>query len=190
MNITVVDFDDSFTFNIVSYLEKIFTDVKLVHWEELENIKSHSVMLGPGPGSPEDYLKNRKFEANLKSLVSSDRLLGGLCLGHQLLGLMCGFKLKKLESPVHGVPLKVELPSWSYFGKHSKKEVFVQRYNSLCLQEKNKSLSENVWLEKNSDNILGFYKDNILSFQFHPESVGTDHSGLFFYTFSQFYKGF
>ena len=54
MNI-LIDFDDSFTFNLRQFLENMALKVKIVHWTDfisldLGNVKQS--LLKPGPGHP------------------------------------------------------------------------------------------------------------------------------------------
>ena len=51
-----IDFDDSFTYNLVQELEEVGISCDVVHWKDIESLPSDKILvLGPGPGHPDDY---------------------------------------------------------------------------------------------------------------------------------------
>ena len=169
--VLLVDFDDSFTFNIWAELERQFGRVKVLHYSELIGLnptKFKLIVLGPGPGSPFDYKDVLSYtKAHLNQVKWS-----GICLGHQILGVAQGGTIKKSIRPAHGQKTTLALPEWL---SDTKKTCMVQRYNSLTV--------EGVCGEITRDcdgEIQVLKTKNSISYQFHPESVGTSYPKLFF----------
>jgi anthranilate synthase component 2 len=108
MKILVFDNYDSFTYNLVHYVEKITNkDVYVFRNDEisLEDIgKYDKIVLSPGPGIPD--------EANLlKPLIKeygAKKSILGVCLGLQAIGEVYGGTLTNLESVYHGVATDIE----------------------------------------------------------------------------------
>src|SRR6478609_3088853 len=102
MKIGIVDNYDSFTYNLVHYIEDI-TGIRPfvcmndeLNWEELESC-TH-IILSPGPGLP-------KSSGNLLEVIEkfySSKHILGVCLGMQALAEFFGGKLKNLEDVKHG----------------------------------------------------------------------------------------
>ena len=93
----------------------------------------------------------------------------GICLGHQLIGLVDGFEIRKSLKPMHGEQVSILF---------NKKYTWVQRYNSLALFESARS----------SDEILIREWSRGVSYQFHPESIGTLNNSIFFKDLLHFIK--
>ena len=58
IKVVVIDNYDSFTFNLVHYLESLSADVKVIRKDQVEekhfdNIKH--ILISPGPGHPNEY---------------------------------------------------------------------------------------------------------------------------------------
>jgi anthranilate/para-aminobenzoate synthase component II len=90
----------------------------------------------------------------------------GICLGHQIMARAHGHVVKKSKAQMHGQSVEI------FFNGISTR---VQRYNSLA-----------VFSEENEINICEY--KNAISYQFHPESVGTLQNDLFFYDLLKFIK--
>lgn len=168
MNILLVNFGCSFTFNIYSWARDLFHQIKVIDHAELgEKWKSFDgFILGPGPGILEDY---KSFY--LTEIISSSRPLLGICLGHQFLGRYHGLSLRALKTPKHGASLSC--PEWPEQGINQ--TLKAQFYNSWELFN---DCSDSMDLWKQEDSVIGLKKENHLGFQFHPESIGTKHQEL------------
>lgn len=168
--IYIIDFEDSFTFNIATELYSFEKDIIVVPHDEFFAKKNFlqfmatlthktAIILGPGPGSPDEYLnyfpKIRELRDNPKIFVM------GICLGHQLLAMMDGMSIRRSQKPMHGGQVKINFDNAN---------ILVQRYNSLAVFESPKSNKE---LQ-----IRQFPRG--ISYQFHPESIGTENRHLFF----------
>jgi anthranilate/para-aminobenzoate synthase component II len=168
--IYIIDFEDSFTFNIATELYQYEKSVQVISHEEfflnknfaplMKSIKSHTaIILGPGPGSPDEYQKY--FPSITEMRENPNIYLMGICLGHQIVGMMDGLSIRRSKKPLHGSQVKINFES---------DNILVQRYNSLAVYDSPKGLKEiqiRQW-------------DRGISYQFHPESIGTENRHLFF----------
>lgn len=191
--VTLIDFEDSFTYNIFSHLKQMGSECEVIHFrdskvsERLEN-KDQWVILGPGPGHPSEYfddvslIKTKFLEGNLK--------LGGICLGHQLICSFFDLEIERAGEILHGQSFKYRLPNWDIFEQDVRgKEISVQRYNSLAVKTNTSKLSHpsfgNIFLSLHDDEVVSMHiPGRCLTYQFHPESVGTAHPEAFLRPYS------
>ncbi|PIP92581.1 MAG: hypothetical protein COW00_08285 [Bdellovibrio sp. CG12_big_fil_rev_8_21_14_0_65_39_13] len=164
------DFNDSFSFNVIALLRDLNFEVRIFnHCDFSPEHKADLMVLGPGPGHPNDYILTEKVFEHLKRYPDQKWL--GVCLGHQILGMSLGLKLIRLEQPIHGRTLPFEVPPWPIFNAaligH---KIDVQFYNSWCL--KPDKLASCQLVEFNNQ-VFSFSNNQLLGFQFHPESVGS-----------------
>ena len=175
--IFIVDFEDSFTFNIATVLFSFEKEIKVMGHQEffqiknLDNLlktnKSIGVILGPGPGSPEIY---KNYFSKISDLRNNSHIyLMGICLGHQILALIDGLIVKPSLTPVHGEQVLINFENIN---------IHVQRYNSLAVY--NTLFSSNEIYVRNWERGV--------SYQFHPESIGTNKNSLFFRDLLNFIK--
>jgi len=182
VKITIVDFNDSFTWNIFSILKEMDSDLDIVvsHWLEFEvPIESSVVILGPGPGHPDEYAK---INSKIRKMIEDDSIyLIGICLGHQLISVVKGYQVMSSQSLVHGQTEQLIIPNWKeVFPKELlSKTVEVQRYNSLSIRDDKNNKSECETLVKKGEIVMMKFKGGV-SYQFHPESVGTTCPKSFF----------
>ena len=74
MNVTLVDFNDSFTWNIFSILKEMDSnlEIEVVNWLEFEvPVKKSVVVLGPGPGHPNEYAK---INSKIRTIIEDDSI--------------------------------------------------------------------------------------------------------------------
>lgn len=192
------DFEDSFTYNIASMVEKQGFSCEVVHYKNLNKVEDYIVdfgfnliILGPGPGHPNDN-NYRIFFNNIKNLINLREItVVGICLGHQLIycALAGNSCIGQKAFPIHGKSEKIKLPDWPLFQKDKiqLKKYLVQFYNSLFVKEnkKIKSLRNKGFhfsFKKNQLILSYRMKDSkrLITYQFHPESIGTENSDLFF----------
>lgn len=176
--IYIIDFEDSFTFNIATEIYPYETEIVVVSHDEffathnfnhfIKKLKNHvAVILGPGPGSPNEY--QDYFSDILKIKNHPQTFLMGICLGHQILALMDGLKIRRSKRPMHGEQVQISFDN---------KNMLVQRYNSLAVYESDngqKEIQIREWPRG-------------ISYQFHPESIGTENRFLFFKDLLAFIK--
>lgn len=168
--IIVVDFEDSFTYNIASVIFESFENVEVISHKNFfksvlpqilmnpdhEGVKRWGIVLGPGPGHPEAY---REYFSLLEKLLMNPRIyVMGICLGHQILALLKGYEIKEALTKLHGHTEEIS---------YQEKTYLVQRYNSLAVYQNSKEINIREG-------------ERFSSFQFHPESVGTEKPMVFF----------
>jgi anthranilate/para-aminobenzoate synthase component II len=196
--IFLLDFNDSYTFNIVAqfyHLQK--THVTVVSPKNhlsicklaLKNPKNYALILGPGPGHPGDY----PVSALLPAMEQANIATMGICLGHQMIGSFA-FQgtIEKSQKPMHGQQEVLHLCNkMRDLLKLRSVSSYVQRYNSLALRfsqevkEKHQGLisAYNQW-----DECQFLVKKNFYSLQFHPESIGTEHQSHYFHFALRFFS--
>ena len=174
MSFCLIDFEDSFTYNIVSEFNKSKIEVDVYHWSDLDTSlmnKYHFFILGPGPGFVEDYLEVIPYIK--KILIHDKKFTLGVCLGHQLIHHSFGAKIIPWKNPLHGQSLEIIFPKWL---DNIKTEV--QFYNSWGVDPYFKHAEINLFLYENK--VIASRGKNFVSYQFHPESVGTTCPESFF----------
>ena len=192
--ISLIDFNDSFSHNILSCLYEMNLGCDLVNYKNIDHsLTSHNVniiILGPGPGHPRDY--NFLLAPWLKKWLSNSSVhILGICLGHQIILDFLGFKLYKRISPSHGISKKILIPEWNdYFNLSEQSQIIkVQEYNSLFVRPSKSHSNISVDYISIDDEIVMAKNDRFISYQFHPESIGTENSDLFFNFIKRRLKG-
>ncbi|MCP4913992.1 MAG: hypothetical protein GY909_12850 [Oligoflexia bacterium] len=167
----IVDFDDSFTFNIKEILVSMDIDCELINWKDLnaEVVSSFDAFVfGPGPGHPDEYQSIYDF---INSILERKKFYFGVCLGHQLLWSSKGRNVVQV-SPVHGESLSISTKA-SFLESICKEErIDVQFYNSLKVQSSLTDL-ENNYLVEDDLYLLASLESHFCTYQFHPESIGS-----------------
>jgi anthranilate/para-aminobenzoate synthase component II len=170
---TFIDFDDSFTYNVVQELFAIGFDVEVIHWKDYEkNPESGLLVLGPGPGHPDDY---QSLFPLIQNWLDQKKPFFGVCLGHQIFWRLQNEEIVRSKEPLHGQKIKLDLTSpwkeWLGVGD----DVYVQRYNSLAVM--GQAALRNPFFQSfiQNDEILITKTSNIITYQFHPESIGTTY---------------
>lgn len=178
MTIAIIDCYDSFTFNLVHYLEQLCERVDVFRNDSVfdkDLTQYNGIVLSPGPGLPSET-------ENIFSIIESHHLstpILGICLGHQAVAQFFGLQLVNLPNPLHGVSVPTNiLDSTDPLLKNIPIEFETGRYHSWAVNHFNshpnlKSIAV--------DNKLGYSMAishkvlPIKSVQFHPESVLTPH---------------
>lgn len=176
MKIIVIDNYDSFTYNLVHYLEDLNAEVKVYRNDEFELSeleKFDKILLSPGPGIPDEagLLKQviQKY-APTKSIL-------GICLGLQAIGEVFGGKLINLEKVYHGVATKVTKVSGDFIFDEIPDEMEVGRYHSWSVSTENfPEVLEITSVDENGQVMSLKHKTyDVRGVQYHPESVLTPY---------------
>ncbi|MEL1254357.1 aminodeoxychorismate/anthranilate synthase component II [Flavobacterium sp. DGU38] len=172
--ILVIDNYDSFTYNLVHYLEDLNCEVTVYRNDEfdIDEIASFDkILLSPGPGIPDEagLLKDviRKY-APTKSIL-------GVCLGQQAIGEVFGGTLSNLDKVYHGVATNVKksVSDESLFDG-LEDEFEVGRYHSWVVNADLPDVLEATSFEENGQVMSLRHKTyDVRGVQFHPESVLT-----------------
>lgn len=170
----LIDFEDSFTFNVAAELERSGARCEVLPWTHLrdpvrreESELPQLIVLGPGPGHPDEY----GVGPRLATWWTTGVPLAGICLGHQLIARMLGLRVERSTKPLHGETVSPPVPlSWQRLGLPQ--EITVQRYNSLGVPVLS-GLPEGWEGWEYEGEYIGLKHRRAMSYQFHPESVGT-----------------
>lgn len=179
--VVLIDFYDSFTYNILDYLRQCYDKCELYRCSEVDKNSIHhakGIVLSPGPGKPQDYpLINEVIEFCIQNKTP----LLGVCLGHQGIGTYFGGQLQKASKPVHG---KTSLITHNEHAMYSgiPKKINVARYHSLILNKINNNAVEVTATTANGVNMSLAHKElPIWGVQYHPEAIQTEY-GLKIFT--------
>lgn len=105
--IVVIDNYDSFTFNLVHYLEDLGAHVTTYRNDEfeIEDLKTFDkILLSPGPGIP----KEAGLLFDVIQYYGPKKSILGICLGMQAIGEVFGGTLQNLEKVHHGIATKIK----------------------------------------------------------------------------------
>jgi len=177
MKILVLDNYDSFTYNLVHYLEQV-TDAQIEVYRNdkitLEEInRFDKIVLSPGPGIPSEagiLLDVIKTFASTKSIL-------GVCLGQQAIAEAFGGSLTNLKEVYHGVATPVEIIKEDGLFKGIPKKINVGRYHSWAVNAGDLPVDLEVTCvdEHGAIMALRHKKYDVKAVQFHPESVLTEY---------------
>ena len=172
--ILLIDNYDSFTYNLVHYLEELGAQVTVRRNDKLslEEVEAFShVVLSPGPGIPDEAGLLKEIIA---TYAATKKILG-VCLGQQAIAEVFGGRLENLSEVYHGIasPIIIIDPQATLF-KDLPTEVVVGRYHSWVVSE---ALPESlkVTARDHKGQIMAIeHKDYpVHAVQFHPESILT-----------------
>ncbi len=172
--ILVVDNFDSFTYNLVDYLNQLDLEAHVLRnnapLDQLLSDKYAGVVLSPGPGIP----KHAGHLMKVMDYYHDKKPILGICLGHQAIGSFFNAEIIRAMKPMHGKiskifhendPLFHELP-WHFN---------VVRYHSLVCSNLPDDLK--VIANTRSGEVMAFVHREypIYGLQFHPEAVLTQN---------------
>lgn len=172
----VLDNYDSFTYNLVHYVEKITGETPTVRRNDetdLNEIDNYdTLILSPGPGLPDQAGILKECIRNF----AGKKNIFGVCLGMQAIGEVYGARLKNLEQVYHGVSTKIEVlsPGDPLFSNIP--EYFIAgRYHSWVIDKNSLPQELELICEDECNEIMGIRHRsyNTCGVQFHPESVLT-----------------
>ncbi|HGH0796299.1 TPA: aminodeoxychorismate/anthranilate synthase component II [Staphylococcus pseudintermedius] len=176
--IVMIDNKDSFTYNIVDYVEYerqqpvTVIDVEAVSIEKLKEMQPTALIISPGPGAPEDY--PILFEV-VKSFEHTTPILG-VCLGFQLLVTYYGGKIIHAPRPVHGHTTRISHDQSPLF-QGLPEQFEVMRYHSLMADPMTivKPLVVSAQNEQGIVMAVRHMSRPIDGVQYHPESILSEY---------------
>ena len=178
----MIDNYDSFTFNLVQYLQELGAEVRVerndaLTVDEIERLAPQRIVISPGPCTPNEAGVSM---AVIERMGASTPILG-VCLGHQSIGQVYGGDVIRAGRIMHGKTSRI---------RHEGKGVFAglpdgyeaTRYHSLVVDKRTlpAALEITAWTEHNDgsmEEIMGLrHRDfPVEGVQFHPESILTQH---------------
>lgn len=175
MKVLVIDNYDSFTYNLVHYIEDILGDLPDVKRNDrfsLEDLDTYDcLVVSPGPGIPDE---SGLSKAAITQAAGRIPILG-VCLGHQAIGEVFGSPLKNLKSVHHGVDCELISVSEDPLYTGLEFPLVVGRYHSWVIDPQSVTDNLVVTATDEAGEIMSIrHKDlPIWGVQYHPESVLT-----------------
>jgi len=174
MKIALIDNYDSFTYNLVHYLEDLDAEVVVFRNDafELQVLENFTkIVLSPGPGLPDGAGLLKEV---IKKYAATKDILG-VCLGLQAIAEVFGGTLYNLENVFHGVASEIEQCNEDYIFEGIPRQFIVGRYHSWVVDKT--SLPEVLAITSiDSQGAIMSLKHRELKVrgvQFHPESILT-----------------
>ena len=178
----MIDNYDSFTFNLVQYLQALGAEVEVVRNDALDvaaiaELAPERIVISPGPCTPDQAGVSMDV---IRALGPTVPILG-VCLGHQALGQVYGGKVVRAGRIMHGKTSAI---------RHRGEGVFAglpdgyeaTRYHSLVVEQSSlpDCLEVTAWTENadgSVEEIMGLrHREHpVEGVQFHPESILTEH---------------
>ena len=170
MRVLLIDFYDSFTFNLAHYLEALEVDLLTKRYDELvaqDFLELNAIVLSPGPGLPKE---KQGLSELLSENVEKIPILG-VCLGMQALVEHLGGSLENQQQVKHGVSEQIETQVNSLLFKNLPTQFEVGLYHSWMVK------CPEDWITAHSMNGVPMAIERpelkVYGVQFHPESIMT-----------------
>jgi anthranilate synthase/aminodeoxychorismate synthase-like glutamine amidotransferase len=178
--IVMIDNYDSFTFNLVQYLQQLGGVVHTIRNDacaaaDLPKLNAAMIVISPGPSDPE----NAGISIEAVRVAATHKIpLLGVCLGHQSMGAALGAKVIRAPEPKHGKTSEISHDGKTMF-EGIKNPLTVTRYHSLIVSRENLPPEIEISAQTKDGIIMAMRHRSapIEGVQFHPESVLTE-SGL------------
>ena len=180
--ILIIDNYDSFTYNLVHYVEEhnykvqVFRNDKIT-LQKIRKLKPKKIIISPGPCTPDEA----GISIDLIKYFYKKFPILGVCLGHQSIGQAFNAKIIKASKIMHGKVSTVTNKGSEIF-KGLPKKFDATRYHSLVI--KNNTLPKNFKIISDTIDdekivIMGIQhiKYPVYGVQFHPESIATTPYG-------------
>jgi anthranilate synthase/aminodeoxychorismate synthase-like glutamine amidotransferase len=173
--IIMIDNYDSFTYNLVQYLEQIGTSVKVIRNDvasisDLISWKPTGIVISPGPGRPE----NAGISLPVVKHFSGKIPILGVCLGHQAIGACFGGKVVSAKKLMHGKTSMIHSDGKTLY-QGIRKPFEAMRYHSLAVSRESFPDCLQISSESEDGEIMGIRHliHPTEGIQFHPESIMT-----------------
>ena len=188
----MIDNYDSFTFNLVQYLQVLGAEVQVVRndamtVEEIERLAPQRIVISPRPCTPNEAGVSLQV---IERLGPTTPILG-VCLCHHSIGQAYGGKVVRAGRIMHGKTSPI---------RHQGRGVFAglpdgyeaTRYHSLVVERGSlpQALEITAWTENEDgsfEEIMGLrHREHpVEGVQFHPESILTEHGHALLKNFLQ-----
>lgn len=174
--ILVIDNYDSFTYNLVHYLQDLDCEVVVKRNDKitLEAVDQfHKILLSPGPGIPNEA---GLLKPIIKRYAASKSILG-VCLGQQAIGEVFGGSLENLSRVYHGVSTQIKLINRDEILYRNIPETFeVGRYHSWVVSKNLPAALIATAIDENGEIMSLKHREyDVRAVQYHPESILTEH---------------
>ncbi|MBA4792620.1 aminodeoxychorismate/anthranilate synthase component II [Phenylobacterium sp.] len=174
--ILVVDNYDSFTYNLVHYLNELGAETLVrrndaLSAEEAIAMKPEGVLLSPGPCTPNEA----GICLDLLRQAPQDLPILGVCLGHQAIGQAFGGEVVRASQLMHGKTSPIHHTDKGVF-KGLPEPFTATRYHSLSVKRDTMPAELEVTAWTDDGEVMGVQHVSrpIFGVQFHPESIATE----------------
>jgi anthranilate synthase component 2 len=174
--ILVIDNYDSFTYNLVHYLNELGARTLVrrndaLTVQEAIGLKPDAILLSPGPKAP----AQAGICLPLLRGAPDDMPIFGVCLGHQAMGEAYGGEVTRAKAIMHGKTSPILHEGASVF-KGLPSPFTATRYHSLAVDRASlpAELEVTAWTEDGEIMGLAHKTRPVHGVQFHPESIATD----------------
>jgi len=174
--ILVIDNYDSFTYNLVHYLNELGAETRVVRNDDLTvddalALKPDAVLLSPGPCTPNEA----GICLDLLKGAPDDLPIFGVCLGHQAMGQAFGGEVVRAKTLMHGKTSPIHHGGAGVFAGLDS-PFTAARYHSLAVKRETLPdvLEVTAWTEDGEIMGLSHKTRPIHGVQFHPESIATE----------------
>ncbi|MDO5609981.1 MAG: aminodeoxychorismate/anthranilate synthase component II [Pseudomonadota bacterium] len=180
--ILMIDNYDSFTFNLVQYLQELGAEVRVARndaltVDEIARLAPDKIVISPGPKTPDEAGVSLAVIEQLGPRIP----ILGVCLGHQAIGQVYGGKVVRAGNIMHGKTSAIRHQGTGVFaGLPDRYEA--TRYHSLVVEKTSlpDCLEITAWTENadgSVEEIMGLrHREHpVEGVQFHPESILTQH---------------
>ncbi len=174
--ILVIDNYDSFTYNLVHYLNELGAETHVVRNDVLSvdeafALKPGAVLLSPGPCTPNEA----GICLELIARAPASLPILGVCLGHQSIGQALGGEVIRAQTLMHGKTSPIHHVGRGIFAGLPN-PFTATRYHSLSVRRETlpEDLEITAWTDDGE--IMGFSHKTrpVHGVQFHPESIATE----------------
>ena len=172
--VLVIDNYDSFTYNLVHYLEALDCEVRVIRNDEITDtvIQSfHKIVISPGPGLPDEAGQLKQF---IKQYAATKSILG-ICLGQQAIAEIFDGKLEALAEVKHGITNTIKHLNNDEIYQNIPEVFQVGLYHSWHSVGLSKKLIPTAIAEDGTIMSLKHYKFDVRAVQYHPESIMTEY---------------
>lgn len=173
--ILVIDNYDSFTYNLVQYLQMLGAQVKVarndaVTLDDVAAMNPSGVVISPGPCRPE----TAGISVELVRSFSGKIPILGVCLGHQAIAVAFGGDVINAKKLMHGKVSSVTADGKTVY-RGIGNPFQAMRYHSLAVSRDNFPACLEVTALAEDGEIMGIRhrEHQTEGIQFHPESIMT-----------------
>jgi anthranilate synthase component 2 len=165
--ILVIDNYDSFTYNLVHYLNEL--GAKTV--QDALDARPEAILLSPGPCTPNEA----GICLDLLEAAPPTIPILGVCLGHQAMGQAFGGEVIRAQSLMHGKTSPIHHRGERLF-KDLPNPFSAARYHSLSIRRDTfpDVLEITAWTDDGEIMGLRHRERPVFGVQFHPESIATE----------------
>jgi anthranilate synthase component 2 len=187
MKILLIDNYDSFTYNLVHYVEELGAETHVVRNDRIsvEDAIARAgdgIIISPGPCTPNEA----GICLDLIKALPEEIPLLGVCLGHQAIGQAYGGKVSRAKTIMHGKTSTITHANTGLF-EGLPEQFEVTRYHSLSVERESlpNSLRVDAWTADGEIMGMSHVAKPIFGVQFHPESIASEHGQALIQRFLQ-----